>query len=87
MSFMIGDLDLELDVVTNVRVLPHEEFDADWELGSSDFLMQLILHILRKCRLQNLWSAKFDCRVCCVSLLCQIGIEELRHFLGVLCRT
>lgn len=83
---MIGDLDLELDVVTNVRVLPHEEFDADWKLGSSNFLMQLILHILRKRRLRNLWSAKFNCRVCCNSLLCQIGIEELRHFLGVLCR-
>ena len=25
MAFMVGDLDLELDIVTNVGVLPHQE--------------------------------------------------------------
>ena len=64
MSFMISDLDLELYVVTDVRILPHEEFYTDWELCSSNLIMQLVLYIFCEGHcLGELRSAKFSYRV------------------------
>jgi len=45
-AFMISNLYLKLNVVTNVGVLPHEEFDTDWVLRDADPIMQLTFAIL-----------------------------------------
>ena len=39
MALVVSCLNLEFNVVANVRVLPHEELDADWELASTDLFV------------------------------------------------
>ena len=41
MALVVRHLDLELDVVPDVRVLPHEELQADRVLACADPLVQL----------------------------------------------
>lgn len=43
MTLVVGDLDLELNVVADVGVLPHEELKANWELLRAEFFVQLTL--------------------------------------------
>ena len=45
-TLVVGHLDLELNVVANVGVLPHQELNRDWVLISTELLMELDLVVL-----------------------------------------
>ena len=47
---VVGDLQLELDVVPDVRVLPHQELNAARELTPPDFFVQHVPLVLRVSR-------------------------------------
>lgn len=60
MSFVIGNLDFELNVVADIRVLPHEEFAANRQLTCSNFFMKRIICVFCKMSLW-LWLTEFNC--------------------------
>ena len=42
-TLTIGDLHLKLNVVSNITVLPHQEFDREWELLGYQLFTQLVV--------------------------------------------
>lgn len=46
MTFMIGDLQFELDVIANIGVLPHQELNTERELAISQLFMKCVVRIL-----------------------------------------
>ena len=45
MTLVIGHLKFELNVITNVRILPHQELNTERELTISELFMELILRV------------------------------------------
>ena len=66
MALVVGHLDFELDVVADVRVLPHEELEADRVLACADPFVQLAPRILNNhsCAWCNLWCMGQGCCCC-----------------------
>ena len=48
MTLVIGHLQFELNVISNVGILPHQEFNTERKLTISELFMELILKVLSK---------------------------------------
>ena len=87
-TLVVCHLDLELNVVANVGVLPHEELDTDRQLSRSDLLVQLTFRVLDDHSRRDVLLTKLHRRVGSLhSVLNWICVKQLMDFLRILCGT
>ena len=86
MALVISHLNLKLNVVSNIGVLPHEELKANRVLTKANLFMQLTSRVLDYHSWYKVVLSKLCSRIWCLhSALAWIRTKELMYFFSILC--